>query len=141
MTVPSRHLLSNAAYTSKNAAPGGNPNRKRRSNCDLAGYLGIIVTGVRQPFGNDFGTYVYFAAMGNSVYNSLQLSLKHSDGGLTILASYTYGKSLDQASSPGWSGVKLRRLRESCVDGSPDAAAALATLIISSSSFSSWDRR
>ena len=60
---------------------------------------GQTVNGTRQPFGNDFGTDVYFAAMGNSVYNSLQLSLKHSGGGLTVLGSYTYGKSLDQASS------------------------------------------
>lgn len=62
---------------------------------------GQIVNGVRQPFGNSFGTDVYFAAMGNSVYNSLQLSLKHSGDGLTILGSYTYGKSLDQASNLG----------------------------------------
>ena len=39
--------------------------------------------------------------MGNSVYNSLQVSLKHSGGGLTVLGSYTYGKSLDQASNLG----------------------------------------
>jgi len=62
---------------------------------------GQIVNGTRDPFGNNFGTDVYFAAMGNSAYNSLQLSLKHSGGGLTILGSYTYGKSLDQASNLG----------------------------------------
>jgi len=62
---------------------------------------GQVVNGTRAPFGNDFGTDVYFDAMGNSVYNSLQLSLRHSGGGLTLLGSYTYGKSLDQSSNLG----------------------------------------
>ena len=39
--------------------------------------------------------------MGNSAYNSLQVTLKHTGGGLTVLGSYTYGKSLDQASNLG----------------------------------------
>jgi hypothetical protein len=59
------------------------------------------VNGTRAPFGNDFGTDVYFDAMGNSAYNSLQVSLKHTGGGLTLMSSYTWGKSLDQASNLG----------------------------------------
>jgi hypothetical protein len=37
--------------------------------------------------------------MGNANYNALQLSLKRTRGPLTLLATYTYGKSLDQSSS------------------------------------------
>ena len=48
---------------------------------------GQVVNGTRAPYGNNFGTDVYFDAMGNSAYNSLQVSLKHSGGGLTVLAS------------------------------------------------------
>jgi hypothetical protein len=62
---------------------------------------GQIVNGTRGPLGNSFGTDVYFDAMGNSDYNSLQVSLKHSGGGFTVLGSYTYAKSLDQASNLG----------------------------------------
>jgi hypothetical protein len=62
---------------------------------------GQVVHGTRAPFGNNFGTDVYFDAMGNSAYNSLQVSLRHSGGGLTMLGSYTYGKSLDQSSNLG----------------------------------------
>jgi hypothetical protein len=62
---------------------------------------GQVVNGTRQPFGNNFGTDVYFDGMGSSAYNSLQVSIKHSGGGLTILGSYTYGKSLDQSSNLG----------------------------------------
>ena len=62
---------------------------------------GQVVNGTRAPFGNNFGTDVYFDAMGNSAYNSLQVSLRHSGGGLTLVGSYTYGKSLDQSSNLG----------------------------------------
>jgi hypothetical protein len=62
---------------------------------------GQVVNGTRAPFGNNFGTDVYFDAMGNSAYNSLQLSVRHSGGGLTLLGSYDYGKSLDQSSNLG----------------------------------------
>jgi len=62
---------------------------------------GQPVYGTRQPFGYDFKSDVYFDAMGNSVYNSLQVTLKHSSGHLTMLGSYTYGKSLDQSSNLG----------------------------------------
>jgi Carboxypeptidase regulatory-like domain/TonB dependent receptor len=55
----------------------------------------------RQPFGANFGSDVYFDAMGNAVYNSLQVTLQHTSGRFTVLGSYTYGKSLDQASSLG----------------------------------------
>jgi len=62
---------------------------------------GQVVNGIRAPFGNKFGTDVYFDAMGNSAYNSLQVSLRHSGRALTILGSYTYGKALDQSSNLG----------------------------------------
>jgi hypothetical protein len=62
---------------------------------------GQVVTGTRAPFGNNFGTDVYFDAMGNSAYNALQVSLRHNGRGLSILGSYTYGKSLDQSSNLG----------------------------------------
>jgi hypothetical protein len=75
--------------------------RAFRENLVYTRSNGQIVNGTRAPFGNDFGTDVYFDAMGNSVYNSLQVSLKHSGRGLTVLGSYTYGKSIDQASNLG----------------------------------------
>ena len=86
--------LNDVAAGSPTCGPFGESLVYTRSN-------GQIVNGVRQPFGNNFGTDVYFAAMGNSAYNSLQLTLRHSSGGLTVLGSYTYGKSLDQASNLG----------------------------------------
>jgi hypothetical protein len=53
----------------------------------------------RQPLGVDFGSDAYFYGYGNSVYNSLQLTAKHSTKRLSLLATYTYGKSIDMGSN------------------------------------------
>ena len=60
---------------------------------------GTVVNGTRSPFPNTIGTDAYYENMGNANYNGLQLTLKRTAGRLTWLASYTYGKSLDLASS------------------------------------------
>lgn len=60
---------------------------------------GTVVNGTRAPFSNAIGSDGYFANMGNSNYNALQLTLKRSKGALTVLASYTYSKSLDWSSN------------------------------------------
>jgi hypothetical protein len=60
---------------------------------------GTIVNGTRSPFPNTIGTDAVYQNMGNANYNSLQTSLKRTAGRLTFLASYTYGKSMDWASS------------------------------------------
>src|SRR4029077_5669942 len=49
--------------------------------------------------GNFFGNDAYVATIGNSSYNSLQVSVKHSGKSLTLSLGYTYSKSIDQASS------------------------------------------
>jgi hypothetical protein len=62
---------------------------------------GTVVNGTRNlaRFPNTIGTDAWFKNIGNSNYNALDLTLKHTSGHLTLLASYTYGKSLDQSSS------------------------------------------
>jgi hypothetical protein len=60
---------------------------------------GTIVNGTRSPYPNTIGTDAVYENMGNANYHSLQTSLKRTAGGLTLLASYTYGKSMDWASS------------------------------------------
>jgi hypothetical protein len=56
-------------------------------------------TGTRSPYPNTIGTDAVYQNMGNANYHSLQTSLKRTAGRLTLLASYTYGKSMDWASS------------------------------------------
>jgi hypothetical protein len=59
------------------------------------------VNGTRGPLGADFGSDTDQATIGNSNYNSLQMSLSHRSGRLQFLAGYTYSKSLDQSSNLG----------------------------------------
>ena len=60
---------------------------------------GTVVHGTRAPYSNAIGSDGYFAAMGNSNYNALQLTLKRTKGPLTLLASYSFSKSLDWSSN------------------------------------------
>ncbi|WP_263354615.1 TonB-dependent receptor [Acidicapsa acidisoli] len=60
---------------------------------------GTVVNGTRSPFPNQIGSDAYYDNMGNSHYNALEVTLKHTTGPLSVLASYTYSKSYDQTSS------------------------------------------
>jgi hypothetical protein len=60
---------------------------------------GAVVNGTRAPFSNAIGSDGYFANMGNSNYNSFQFTLKRTKGPLTLLASYSFSKSLDWSSN------------------------------------------
>jgi hypothetical protein len=60
---------------------------------------GTVVNGARGPFPNTIGTDAWYKNMGSAKYNALQLTLKRTSGPLSLLASYTYGKSMDLSSS------------------------------------------
>jgi hypothetical protein len=60
---------------------------------------GQTVNGTRGPLGPAFGSVSYQAGIGNSNYNSLQTSLHYSSGRTQAFISYTWSKSIDQASN------------------------------------------
>lgn len=60
-----------------------------------------VVNGTRGPLGAEFGSDTDQATIGNSNYNSLQVSLRRKAGRLQFLAGYTYSKSIDQSSNLG----------------------------------------
>jgi hypothetical protein len=62
---------------------------------------GQVINGTRGPLGPNFGSDTNQATIGNSSYNALEVSLRHTSGRLQIFAGYTFSKSLDQASNPG----------------------------------------
>ncbi len=62
---------------------------------------GAIQQGTRGPLGPNFGSNANQATIGNSNYNALQVTLRHTSRSLTVLAGYTYSKSLDQSSNLG----------------------------------------
>ena len=62
---------------------------------------GQQINGTRGPLGANLGSNANQSTTGNSNYNSLQLSLRHSSARSQIIASYTYGKSFDHSSNLG----------------------------------------
>jgi hypothetical protein len=59
---------------------------------------GTIVNSTRGPLGANFVSNPYYTTIGNSNYNSLQVSLRHTSNRLTFEAGYTFSKSIDDAS-------------------------------------------
>jgi hypothetical protein len=64
-------------------------------------YGGKVFQGTRGPLGSKFGSDANQATIGNSNYNALQITLRHSSKRLSVLAGYTYSKSEDQSSNIG----------------------------------------
>jgi Carboxypeptidase regulatory-like domain/TonB dependent receptor len=62
---------------------------------------GQVINGTRGPLGPNFGSDTLETTIGNSNYNSLQVTLRHTSGPLQLLAAYTYSKSIDQSSNLG----------------------------------------
>ena len=62
---------------------------------------GQAINGTRGPLGPAFGSVSYQTTIGNSNYNALEASLHHTSGRLQLFVSYTYSKSIDQASNFG----------------------------------------
>jgi Carboxypeptidase regulatory-like domain/TonB dependent receptor len=62
---------------------------------------GGTINGTRGPYGQNFTSEGYFITSGKSSYNSLQTSVRERFSHLTLLAGYTYSKSLDNASGYG----------------------------------------
>jgi hypothetical protein len=58
---------------------------------------GRVVTAVR-PLGPLFDTNPFVSTVANSRYNSLQTSLSHTTGSLSMLVGYTFSKCMDNAS-------------------------------------------
>ena len=62
---------------------------------------GKVYNGTRGPLGSNFGSDANQATIGNSNYNALQITLRHSSKRLSVLAGYTYSESQDQSSNIG----------------------------------------
>jgi len=60
---------------------------------------GQVINGTRGPFGSDFGSVDLESTVAYSNYNALEVTYHHTSRHLDFLAGYTYGKSLDNASS------------------------------------------
>ena len=89
--------LSNPA----NIAPGQTPCGPFGEDSTYLTSTGQLYDGTRGPLGSNFGSDSNQATMGNSDYNALQITLRHTGRRLNALAGYTYSKSQDQSSNMG----------------------------------------
>ncbi len=89
--------LSNPA----NLAPGQVPCGPFGEDTTYVAANGTTYLGTRGPLGSNFGSNANQATIGNSNYNSLQVTLRHTSRALTVLAGYTFSKSQDQSSNLG----------------------------------------
>jgi hypothetical protein len=78
--------------------PGCGPNDE---NNVFTNGSGQTVNGTRGPLGPAFGNVSYQSAAGNSVYDALEASIQHTSGRMQFFFSYTYSKSVDDASNFG----------------------------------------
>jgi hypothetical protein len=90
-------FLSNPAHL----APGQTPCGPFGEDSVYTTSTGQIYNGTRGPLGSNFGSNANQATAGNSNYNALQVTLRHSSKRLNVLAGYTYGRSEDQSSNIG----------------------------------------
>ncbi|MDP9055609.1 MAG: carboxypeptidase regulatory-like domain-containing protein [Acidobacteriota bacterium] len=92
---PALCLSLNSAAV-KTGTPTCGPNGENTVYTTAAGQT---IYGTRSGLGSNFANDDYDASIGNSNFNSLQTSLRHSGKGLTFSIGYTWSKSIDQASS------------------------------------------
>ncbi|MGB6485104.1 MAG: carboxypeptidase regulatory-like domain-containing protein [Candidatus Acidiferrales bacterium] len=90
-------FLSNPA----NLEPGQTPCGPFGEDSTYTTTTGITYDGTRGPLGSNFGSNANQATMGNSNYNALQVTVRHTSGRLQLLAGYTFSKSEDQSSNVG----------------------------------------
>jgi hypothetical protein len=90
-------FLSNPA----NLAPGQTPCGPFGEDTTYTTSTGTVIPGTREPLGPNFGSNANQATIGNSNYNALQVTLRHTGKRLNILAGYTFSKSQDQSSNLG----------------------------------------
>src|SRR5208282_4909304 len=75
----------------------------RASDQNVPGQIvpGQTINGTRGPLGSAFGSVSYQTSIGNSNFNALETSLRHTSGRAQLFLSYTYSKSIDQSSNLG----------------------------------------
>jgi hypothetical protein len=78
--------------------PGCGPNDENKVFKSTSGQT---INGTRGPLGPDFGNVSYEASAGNSDYNALEASVQYTGGRGQFFFSYTFSKSIDNASNFG----------------------------------------
>lgn len=101
---PANPALCLALSQPSEVAPGSNvcgPNAETGLFTPLGSSQPVEVRQQLGPMGGvDFGSTGWYRTRGQSSYNALESSLQYSAGRTTVLAAYTYSKSMDLSSAP-----------------------------------------
>jgi hypothetical protein len=62
---------------------------------------GTVINGTRTALGSDYGSVTKQTSIGYSRYRGLELNLRYTKGPASLLAGYTYSKSVDVSSNLG----------------------------------------
>jgi len=96
---PGDPSLCMALSDPKNVAPGTPTCGPFGEDLTYTTASGQTLQGTRGPLGPNFHNDDYEGSVGNSNYNSLEVSLRHTGTNLSISGAYTFSKSIDEASS------------------------------------------
>jgi hypothetical protein len=96
---PGNPALCLALSQPSEVAPGSPTCGPGKEDTTYITAAGKTVNGTRGPLGPSFANDSYDASIGNSNYNALEASVRRTAKGLSLGVSYTYSKSIDQASS------------------------------------------
>jgi len=98
---PGNPALCLALSTPQSVAPGSATCGPFGESGTYTSASGVVYHGTRGPFGAALGNDDFEGSFGNSSYNSLQVSVRHTTRDLTFQLGYTYSKSIDEASALG----------------------------------------
>jgi len=98
---PGNPALCLALSTPASVAPGSATCGPFGEDTQYVSASGQVFNGTRGPFGSALSNDDYEGSYGNSSYNSLQITVRHSGSRYSFLLGYTYSKSIDQASALG----------------------------------------
>jgi hypothetical protein len=82
---------ANVAPNTGTCLPGGEQNQYIEAD-------GTVVNSTRTRFGSNFGADSFMSSSASSSYNSLQISLQHTEKYANFLVGYTWSKSMDNGS-------------------------------------------
>ena len=98
---PGNPALCLSLSTPQSVAPGSATCGPFGESGQYTSAAGVVYNGTRGPFGAALGNDDFESSFGNSSYNSLQVSVRHSTRDLTVQLGYTYSKSIDEGSALG----------------------------------------
>jgi hypothetical protein len=96
---PGNPALCRALSVPSAVAPGSPTCGPFAEDATYTTAAGQVINGTRGPFGSHFSNDDFEGSFGNSSYNAMEASVRHSGRSLDLMFAYTFSRSIDEASS------------------------------------------